>query len=162
MKTTKALFIVSVLFSVLLLSGCGGETSDSSNSEDSRGKDSTARSVSEKPGEQISVDGGTFTRLSPIELREVKDEENFPLINVHIPFAGNLPGTDASIPYNEIERNLGQLPVDKDAKIVLYCQGGPMSYAAAETLVKQGYTNVSDLDGGMDAWQRAGFQLKGV
>ena len=160
MKTTRALFVVSVLFSTLLISDCGGgETSDSGSSEDSR-KDSTAKSASEQPGDQVSVDGGAFTRLSPTELKNVKNEESFPLINVHIPFAGNISGTDASIPYNEIEQNLDKLPADKDAKILLYCLGGPMSFEAAETLVGLGYTNVSDLEGGMEAWQQAGFRLR--
>ena len=45
---------------------------------------------------------------------------------------------------------------------MLYCLGGHMSLAAAETLVGLGYTNVSDQEGGMEAWQNAGFRLKGV
>lgn len=144
----RSSFAVSILFITLFLSGCGGEASNSGKSQDG----------SNKPGERISVDGGTFTRLSPVELREMKEEENFPLVNVHIPFAGNIPGTDLSIPYNEIEENLEELPADKDAKIVLYCRSGPMSTEAAGTLVRLGYTNVWELDGGMEAWRRAGFK----
>ncbi|MGB3632766.1 MAG: rhodanese-like domain-containing protein [Rubrobacteraceae bacterium] len=140
MKNVKTLLVTFILSSVLLFAGCGGDTSTPDNPQD----------------------GGTFTRLSPTELQNMKNEKDFPLVNVHIPFAGNIPGTDLSIPYNEIEQNLGQLPADKDANIVLYCQGGPMSFDAAETLVGLGYTNVSDLNGGMEAWQRAGFQLKGI
>ncbi len=161
MRTTKTFFAVSVLFSVLILFGCGGETSDSSDSEDSRSPEPTTKSVSEKPGEQVSVDGGTFTRLSPTELRNMKDKQDFPLVNVHIPFEGNIPGTDLSIPYNEIDQNLAQLPA-KDEKILLYCRSGSMSDQASETLVELGYTNVWDLGGGMIAWQEAGYRLKGV
>ena len=163
MKTTKTFFTVSVLFSVLLISGCsGGGTVNPGNAENGGSTDPTANSVPGNPGEQVSVAGGSFTRLSPVELRGMKNKKDFPLVNVHIPFAGNLPGTDLSIPYNEIEKNLDKLPANKDAKIVLYCQGGPMSFDAARTLVRLGYTNVSDLNGGMDAWQNAGFQLKGA
>ena len=157
----KTFFAVSILFSVLLVSGCGGgDAGNQNNAENER--DPAPVTASETPGEKVSVEGGSFTRLSPTELRNMKGEEDFPLVNVHIPFAGNIPGTDASIPYNEIEANLEELPADKDAKIVLYCLGGPMSFDAAETLVDLGYTNVSDLDGGMEAWQNAGFELKGV
>ena len=126
------------------------------STEDTHG---TATATKET-GIRVYVSDSAFTRLSPDELRSIMNEEDFLLVNVHVPFAGNIPGTDLTIPYNEIEANLDKLPADKDAKIVLYCLGGPMSFDAAETLVDLGYTNVSDLNGGMEAWQRAGFRLK--
>ena len=155
-------FAVSTLFFVLLLSGCSGEASGPANPENERNTMPSTGTTSEDVGERVSVDGGTLTRLSPVELKNRKSNGDFPLVNVHVPFAGNIPGTDLSIPYNEIEANLNKLPADKDSEIILYCLGGPMSFDAAETLVELGYTNVSDLNGGMEAWQRAGFRLEGT
>jgi rhodanese-related sulfurtransferase len=111
-------------------------------------------------GEKISVDGGAYTRIQAEQLNEMLKNKDFVLVNVHIPFEGNIASTDLSIPYDQIEQNLMQLPADKSAKIVLYCRSGRMSQIAAEKLVSLGYTNIWDLKGGMVAWERAGYEIK--
>jgi monothiol glutaredoxin len=40
----------------------------------------------------------------------------------------------------------------KDAKVVVHCHHGVRSRAAAERLVAAGFTNVFNLEGGIDAW----------
>jgi rhodanese-related sulfurtransferase len=82
------------------------------------------------------------------------------LINVHIPYAGEIEETDEFIPFDQIEQNADKLPVDKDTKVVIYCRSGSMSGISASTLVKLGYTNVWNLDGGMIAWQASGRSLQ--
>lgn len=81
------------------------------------------------------------------------------VVNVHTPYAGEIDGTDTFIAFDEIVGD-SRLPTDKDAELVLYCQSGRMSQTAAESLVGAGYTNVADLEGGMDAWQDAGMPLR--
>lgn len=103
--------------------------------------------------------GGSYTDVSVAGLAALNEEEEFPLINVHIPYEGEIEDTDLFIPYNEIEQHLDELPVDKDARIVLYCRSGSMSAQAAQTLVDLGYTDVWNLDGGMIAWRNAGRTL---
>ncbi len=110
-------------------------------------------------GTQMQTDGGSYIDLTVNELNTLLDKKDFLLVNVHTPFEGNLPKTDLTIPYDEISQNLNKLPAEKNAKIVLYCRSGHMSAIAAKELVKLGYTNVSELAGGMAAWQQAGLQL---
>lgn len=113
-------------------------------------------------GDKIDVDGDSYTSVNPDELNAMLKNKDFVFINVHIPFAGNIAGTDLSIAYDQINtpENLLQLPDDKNAKIVLYCRSGRMSAIAAETLVSQGYTNIWDLAGGMVDWEAAGFDVE--
>jgi rhodanese-related sulfurtransferase len=100
-----------------------------------------------------------YIDISIDQLKAALDNKNFTLVNVHIPYEGELPQTDAFIPYNEIEVNLSQLPADKNANIVLYCRSGRMSAEAAQNLAKLGYTRLVEVDGGMQAWQSAGNEL---
>lgn len=113
-------------------------------------------------GETINVDGGSYMNISPAELNAMLQDKDFVFVNAHIPFAGDIPNTDSSIPYDQIgaPEYWSQLPVDKSAKIVLYCRSGRMSEIAATELVSLGYTNIWNLDGGMVAWEQAGYEIE--
>ncbi|MCL4299278.1 MAG: rhodanese-like domain-containing protein [Anaerolineae bacterium] len=100
-----------------------------------------------------------YVDISVDQLKSALAHKDFTMINVHIPYEGELPQTDAFIPYNEIEANMSQLPADKNARILLYCRSGRMSDEAARNLVELGYTNLVEVDGGMQAWQAAGNEL---
>ena len=105
-------------------------------------------------------DAGSYTDVSVDGLAALMEEaEDFPLVNVHVPYEGEIEGTDLFIPYDEIEQHLDQLPADKDARIIVYCRSGGMSAQAARTLVQLGYGDVWNVDGGMIAWQKSGRTL---
>jgi rhodanese-related sulfurtransferase len=110
-------------------------------------------------GQKVSVDSGSYTDVSAVELQTMLASKDFTFVNVHIPFEGNIAQTDLSIAYDQIDQNLDKLPADKNEKIVLYCRSGRMSAIAARTLVGLGYTNVWNLSGGMVTWEQAGFPI---
>ena len=99
-----------------------------------------------------------FVDISVEQLAEMLQQKNFTLVNVHIPYEGELPNTDLMIPFDQIKEHQAELPA-KDAPIVLYCRSGSMSTQAAKDLVALGYTNIFELDGGFNSWQAAGYPL---
>jgi rhodanese-related sulfurtransferase len=110
---------------------------------------------------------GTFERnadgyadITVEQLADILEVREVPVINVHIPFEGEIPGTEDSIAFDEIAEHLDQLP-GKDEPVILYCRSGSMSTTAAEVLASLGYTQVAEVDGGMRAWAAAGYDLIG-
>jgi rhodanese-related sulfurtransferase len=99
-----------------------------------------------------------YADISAKQLNELLESQDVTLVNVHIPYEGELPHTDLFIPFNEISDHLDELPAE-DAPIVLYCEGGGMSASAGKELASLGYTNVAELDGGMNAWERASYEV---
>ncbi|MGA2614695.1 MAG: rhodanese-like domain-containing protein [Spirochaetia bacterium] len=110
-------------------------------------------------GTQVSIEEGTYRSVSATELSEMLVSKDFFLVNVHVPYAGEIPGTDALISYLDTEKRLGDYPHDKDSKIVIYCMTNRMSGIVVRQLLKDGFKNIYMLDGGMTAWKAAGFRL---
>ena len=63
------------------------------------------------------------------------------------------------IPHDAISERTGELPDDKSTTILLYCRSGNRSQAAAETLLDLGYTDVRDLETGINGWKNAGYSV---
>jgi rhodanese-related sulfurtransferase len=61
------------------------------------------------------------------------------------------------IPLNHLVERLGELPVDRP--IVVHCAGGYRSSIAASLLQRGGLSRVSELAGGVSAWEAVGLPL---
>ncbi|CAN8140787.1 rhodanese-like domain-containing protein [Thiomicrorhabdus sp. 6S2-11] len=68
-------------------------------------------------------------------------------------------GNATNISVGDLAGKVNQLPQDKDAPILVYCLSGGRSSRAAMTLVKNGYTAVNNLRGGITAWKAAGLPV---
>ncbi len=84
---------------------------------------------------------------------------DFDLVNVHVPYEGEIEGTDANIPYTDIDGIESFLDHDLDRLAVLYCKTGPMSAQATAELVDRGYRAIYDFPEAMVGWQATGHDL---
>jgi len=98
----------------------------------------------------------------PAEFAAAVAEPDRVTVNVHVPFEGDIPGTDMSIPFDLIAEQIHRLPADRATPLAIYCRSGPMSTTAAATLDGLGYHNIIELRGGMRAWQADGRPLIGA
>ena len=71
--------------------------------------------------------------------------------------AGHLPGA-RHIPLGYLTDRLDEVP--RDRLVVLQCQSGGRSQIAAGLLQAHGIGKVSNLVGGLEAWQEAGLPVE--
>jgi rhodanese-related sulfurtransferase len=107
----------------------------------------------------VQGQGGHWTNVTPNRLAQMIQSKDFTLVNVKTPYSGEIDGTDLYIPYDQLTARASDLPSTKSVKILVYCRSGVESAQAAQALLNLGYTNVWNLDGGMNAWQASGRSL---
>ncbi len=98
------------------------------------------------------VDG--IPQMTVQELKRKQDaHEDFYLLDVREPHEVPIASLGAPlIPVGSLEARVGEIPVAKDAEIVIHCRSGARSQKAALILKNAGFTNVSNLAGGILDW----------
>jgi adenylyltransferase/sulfurtransferase len=98
------------------------------------------------------VDG--IPQITVEDLKRKQDaHEDFFLLDVREPHEVPIASLGAPlIPVGSLESRIGDIPVAKDAEIVIHCRSGARSQKAALILKNAGFTNVSNVTGGILAW----------
>jgi rhodanese-related sulfurtransferase len=68
-------------------------------------------------------------------------------------------GNATNISVTELAGKIASLNAPKDQPVLVYCASGARSSRAAGMLVKNGYTQVFNLAGGINAWRAAGLPV---
>ncbi len=140
LRASAALAIAIALLATIALAGCSSEattTTAAPSADSARG----------------------YTDITPDQLAEMLENKDFVFVNTHVPYEGEIEQTDLFIDFEKAAELVTELPADKNAKIVVYCQSDRMSNIAAAEWVKAGYTNIYNLEGGFVAWEDAGYEL---
>ena len=141
---------------LLLLGSCSSGPASSPGAAGPAGSDHPV-SMGEPVGESGSGQAAAVQRLDPAAFEAASAGRM--LINVHVPDEGSLPGTDLDLPYDQVADRAGELPADRATPLAIYCMSGNMSAIAGRELLALGYTDIVELDGGMQAWRASGRML---
>ena len=83
--------------------------------------------------------------------KKLDDEKDVLLIDVRGPEERAISSIDRAVPWNEeTMARVESLPMDTE--IIFHCASGGRSQSLAETLRSRGFTNLSNVTGGMQAW----------
>ena len=117
--------ILPLLLSLLLLTGCGGNTSDSSY-------------------EQITQEEAKAMMDSQeVIILDVREQDEYD--------SGHIPGA-VQLPVGTIDdTTAAQVIPEKDSTVLVYCRSGNRSKTASAALADLGYTNIYEF-GGINTW----------
>ena len=113
-------------------------------------------------GGQAAQAAGSIAQLTVADLqRKLAAREPIQLIDVRSPEEFQLDGHIAGarlIPLPALALRLAEIA--RDVPVALICRSGNRSQVAADLLARQGYADVSNVQGGMIAWRRAGLPTR--
>jgi glyoxylase-like metal-dependent hydrolase (beta-lactamase superfamily II)/rhodanese-related sulfurtransferase len=103
-----------------------------------------------------------FMSLAELNRRIAAGDRNLTLLDVREREAfqaAHLPGA-MHLPRGQLELKVNEALPDPTRRIVVYCEFGRISTLAAATLRQMGFVATVALDGGVKAWQEAGYPLE--
>lgn len=104
------------------------------------------------------VSGGTAVKnITPIELQDkITNKEQLLVLDVRQPdeyaHDGHIEGARL-MPLGSLRHRMSELPTD--TPIICVCRSGARSRTACELLQSQGFTDVTNMGGGMIGWKRS-------
>jgi rhodanese-related sulfurtransferase len=153
MKKYSTLIIALLLGVSLIIGGC--TTPKVMTTKDLTPKVMTTKDLVAEANEHV-------TNVPIAMARELLDEGGFIFLDVRTAKEfkmGHIPGA-IHIERGLLEFKINNQVPDKNAQIVGYCKAGERGSLAAHTLVRMGYKNVINIEGGWIAWEKAGYPVE--
>lgn len=118
--------------------------------------DEGLRSLRSRPDLTVSIE-----KLSPVVAAErLQAKEPPQLVDVRTPreYAEKHIHGSVNVPLNHLSDRIREFASDRP--LLVHCAGGYRSSIAASLLEKEGYRQISELAGGVAAWEAAGLPLR--
>jgi phage shock protein E len=135
-----------LLVLLIALAGCGNQADAPAAPPAAEVADSAALNLS------VNVDPNT--------VEELRHRDDVVVIDVREDYEyndGHIPGATL-VPLGQVPNRLDEIPQDKT--VIAVCRSGNRSSQATNFLRQQGFDNVHNMTGGMNAWAQAGYEIE--
>ncbi|MFN2134889.1 MAG: rhodanese-like domain-containing protein [Candidatus Promineifilaceae bacterium] len=141
MKSRIPYLMLALLLAALALAGCGGAAAPAPAAD---------QAALEDLPQTVDVDTVYELRNNPdVYLLDVREQDEYD--ESHIP---NI----TLLPMSTIQNRVDEIPTDKT--VIVTCRTGNRSSQVAEFLRANGFENVHNMDGGIVAWENAGYPVE--
>jgi len=140
----KRMLLVMLLITAVSLAACGGTNTAVSTptAPDANAPLNLAPSINVDIVAQVKDRADVFV----IDVREQSEYDE-----------AHIPGVTL-IPLGTVPDNLDKIPTDKT--VIVTCHSGNRSGQAVDFLRAHGFTNVHNMEGGIAAWEAAGYPVE--
>jgi rhodanese-related sulfurtransferase len=144
MKTNKIAFMLIGIMLLVLLAGCASQPA-----AESVVQAMSAEEIATLPY-NVTVDQ-TYEAMQSgdVFVLDVREQSEYD--------AGHIPGVTL-IPMNEIPNRLDEIPADQ--QVIVTCRSGNRSSQVAAYLANAGFDNIHNMEGGIIAWESAGYPVE--
>ncbi len=99
-------------------------------------------------------------QLSVAEAKPLVENADVQFIDVRTPeeYKGGHAAGAKNFPLDELENLTAKL--DREKPVYIICETGRRSQLGAEILQKNGFTDITNIEGGTSAWRGAGFETE--
>ncbi len=135
-----ALLMTLLMLASVVLAACGGSTAPAPAAQ---------TDVKNLPDNVTIAQTKELLGRSDVMILDVREQSEYD--------AGHIPGVTL-IPTGQVANRLSEIP--KDKPVIVTCRSGNRSATITKFLREQGYTNVHNMEGGIVAWQGAGYPVE--
>ncbi len=143
----RIVLLIFAMIMVLALVACGGGGTEAANTA----------------SEATDLSSGELNLPDTVDVNtvaEIMDRDDVVLIDVREQNEydeAHIPGVTL-IPLGTVPQNLDKIPTDKT--VILTCRSGNRSGQATDFLRENGFDNVHNMAGGINAWKAAGLAVE--
>jgi phage shock protein E len=116
-----------------------------------------------KPKDCGAACGNQIISVNAVEFAQASKDQAVTIIDVRTPeeyTQGHLEKAVNTDFNNQTQFQAYLNSLDKNAIYLIYCRTGNRSGQAMKLMEAKGFTNIINLDGGIQSWQNAGFTLE--
>lgn len=106
--------------------------------------------------------GATIEGVSPSQAAQMQQSNEAVILDVREMDewnAGHIAGA-IHIPLGEMQGRMSEIARYKNSSVITQCRSGTRSEKAAQALKQAGFSSVYNLEGGINAWQKADLAIE--